>query len=82
MKNVEQMRKLARLQFVPSEAEILLDMDEGSIEASESLHTEFIRARLQAQQEVRQAMLELATNGTSQAVSQFQKLAEPLVESE
>lgn len=77
LRHVEDM---ARLQFSPEEVAIICGIPSGAMRASEDIATAFLRGRLKAQAEVRQALVSMAVQGSTPAISQFHQLAESTAE--
>jgi len=74
--NLEAIESMAALQFSLAEVAIICQLEEGDIAASESATKAFLKGRLQAQAEVRQALLQQARQGSTPALKQFQELAD------
>jgi len=67
---------MARLQFSPEEVSIICGVPSGVMRTCEDMATAFLRGRLKAQAEVRQALVSMAIQGSTPAISQFHSLAD------
>jgi hypothetical protein len=70
-----QVEQMAHLQFSTAEVAVIVGVVESDI-TREPLATAFMRGRLQAQADVRQAILTAAKQGSTPAQKEFQAMAE------